>query len=370
MSKLRDKILTAVFCLFIFGIAALFFILPKQTFSENEKRNLETVPVFSIDNVLGGSFEKKAENYLSDHFPFRDNWVAANSYYQLYTGRNGANGVYKGYDGYIINTPMKADYTQLSSNLQAMLDFTEQTNLPSSLMIVPSTGYIMDDETPPLAKKYPDGKLLDYARNMTEAYIGWVDIESRFQEIKHDFNLYYKTDHHWTTMGAYNAYVEYCRNIGFEPLWDFNVETYDGFYGTTYSKSALWGENGECIEIWNYPHNVSVNIDDMEDYEDMFFYEHLDNMDKYPVFLDGNHSIERIVNHNNPDGGKLLVLKDSYAHSLVPFLIEHYSEIDMVDLRYYFESVSELTEENKYDRILYIYGLSNLCESNDVTILQ
>ena len=101
----------------------------------------------------------------------------------------------------------------------------------------------------------------------------------------------------------------------------------------------------------------------------MFFTEHLDEPDKYPVYLDGNHAFERITNHDS-DGGKLLVLKDSYAHCLVPFLAKHYSCIDMVDLRYYLDSVSKLTEENEYDEVLMIYGISSLCESRDISILE
>ncbi len=102
----------------------------------------------------------------------------------------------------------------------------------------------------------------------------------------------------------------------------------------------------------------------------MFFTENLDEVDKYPVFLDGNHGIERIVNHEAEDKGKLLVIKDSFAHSLVPFLAAHYSEIVMIDPRYYFDSVSELAETEGFERVLYVAGLASLCENNDFSLIE
>lgn len=371
MTKLRDKILTVLFVAFIGGMLLCIIILPKEQISVNEKRTLASLPNLSLNSVLKGKFEKDTEKYLTDHFPWRNTFTGINAYTALYTGRNGLNGIYKGKDGYLLSLPVKADYEQLEANVKAMMDFTEKTQIPSTLMIVPSAGYIMSDKLPKNHMEYKDKEIIDKAHKMSEAVIGYTDIEKCFMKIKDECNLYYKTDHHWTSDGAYNAYVEYCKDIGFEPMWEFDVSTYDGFYGTAYSKSALWNEGADTLEIWNYPYSAEVRIEDEEYVSEQFFYlHHLENMDKYPVFLDGNHAIERIVNKGNPDGGKLLVIKDSFAHCFVPFLVNHYSEIDMVDLRYYLDPVSELTNEKKYDRILYLYGISSLTESNEITILQ
>ena len=135
----------------------------------------------------------------------------------------------------------------------------------------------------------------------------------------------------------------------------------------------MWYEKSDSIETWEYPINVTVTINDgFEDevYDSMFFKEHLEEPDKYPVFLDGNHNFERIVNNDNTDGKKVLVIKDSYAHCFVPFMAENCSQIDMVDLRYYLNNVSALTEQNSYDEVLILYGISNMCEANDLAILQ
>ena len=371
MTKLRDKILTVLFTFFIGAVMLCLFLLPKETVSVNEKRTLASAPKLSLSGIISGKFENDVEKYITDHFPWRDKFTGLNAYISLYTGRNGTNGVYKGNDGYLISAPVKADYEQLEENVTAMMDFTEITGIPSTLMVIPSAGYIMPDKLPKNHGEYKDGALIDTAHKMTEAVIGYVDIPKKFAQIKNDTNLYYKTDHHWTSDGAYNAYTEYCREIGFEPLWDFQITRHDGFYGTLYSKSALWNESADVLEIWDYPYDMSIRIEDEEYESKQFFYRHhLNENDKYPVFLDGNHAIERIINHKNPDGEKLLVLKDSFAHCFVPFVANHYSEVDMVDLRYYLEPVSDLVRERNYDRILYLYGISSLTESNDISILQ
>lgn len=371
VSKFRDKVLLIIFIAFLFSVPAGLFLLPREDVSVNEKRTLAAVPDFSVKNILNGKFEKDTEAYLTDHFPFRDELTAVNAYTALYTGRNGANGIYKGKDGYLISVPVKEDRTKTDKNISAMMTFTQECGIPSTLMIVPSKGYIMSDKLPENHMEYRDKEIIDYIHKKSEAVIGYVDVEKEFLNSKEETALYYKTDHHWTVNGAYNAYVEYCREIGYEPLWEFDKTSYDGFYGTAYSKSALWRENADKIELWDYPYDITMNIDDEENVSNrMFFMRHLSEPDKYPVYLDGNHAKTEIINNSNPNGDKLLVIKDSFAQCLVPFLVNHYSEVDMIDLRYYLDPVSELVNEKQYDRILFLFGISSLTESSDISVLE
>lgn len=371
MSKFRDKVLLVIFIAFVFSAPAALVFLPKAEVSVNEKRTLASVPEVSVKNILNGSFESDTETYLTDHFPLRDGLTAINSYISLYTGRNGVNGIYKGRDGYLIDAPVKEERKKTDKNIEAMMDFTEKSGIPSTLMIVPSKGYIMSDKLPENHMEYRDGEIIDYIHKKTEAVIGYVDVEGLFLKDKDEVQLYYKTDHHWTENGAYNAYVEYCREIGYEPLWEFDKSVYEGFYGTSYSKSALWGEPSDAIELWDYPYDVTMNIDGEENVSSrMFFMRHLSAPDKYPVYLDGNHAKTEIINNGNPDGERLLVIKDSFAQCMVPFLANHYSEVDMIDLRYYLEPVSELAAEKQYDRILFLFGISSITESGDISVLE
>lgn len=371
----KNKILIILFCGFIGVFMLLFFLLPKNEFSLNEKRTLAKFPKITVKSVLNGSFESDFEEYLGDRFPFREKLAALDAYFKLYTGRNGANGVYKGKDGYLINTPIKADDSVYNANVTAMREFIKKNGLEATVMIVPTTGYIMADKLPKNHETYNDGELI-IGKAYKDLYTDMQapDMVETFKNSADREKLYYKTDHHWTSRGAYEAYRLFCENRGLEPLSEgnFEITSYDGFYGTNYSKSALWGEKSETLEVWSYHNNVTVEIVEgvkTEQYDNMFFDKHLSEPDMYPVFLDGNHALTRLTNPDS-DGGRLLILKDSYAHCLAPFLINHYSRIDMVDLRYYLDSVSKLCETENYDEILMVYGLSSLYESRDISILE
>ena len=371
MTKKRDIIITALFCGFIGVMALGTAFLPKQEISVNEKRTLAKFPKISLEKIINGKWESDFENYISDHFPARNFFAATDSYYMLYTGRNGSNGGYKGKGGYLLNTPVKCDADKMNANITAVNEFAAKTGIETKLIAVPSAGYIMSDKLPENHRQYNDGEIIsDIFKNLDG--VEYIDLINEFNDKKDDVQLYYKTDHHWTSEGAYLAYKVWAEseNLAVRPKDEYTIESTDGFFGTTYTKSALWNEKPDAIEIWEYPINVTVSIDDAEEYDSMFFKEHLKEMDKYPVFLDGNHGFERIVNNDNPQGKRVLVIKDSYAHCFVPFMTENCSQIDMVDLRYYLDSVSQLTEENEYDEVLVLYGISNLCESNDLSILQ
>lgn len=366
--KIIDRVLIAVFCVFIFGFGIAFIAMPKSTFSVNEKRSLAEIPELTADSVFNGRFESGFETYISDHFPFRETFAAADAYYALYTGRNGSNGIYKGKDGYLFSEPPGHDKNIIAGNIEALRNFAESTKIMSTLMLIPSGGYIMSDKLPANHLEYRDGETLAEIRSEVESGIRWVDIETKFLNAKESGQIYYKTDHHYTTYGAYLAYEAFCEEHGLEPFKDYTIERYSGFYGTAYSSSALWNEPGEEFEVWRYPSNASVEIDGRV-YDSLWFDEHLNEPDKYPVFLNGNQPFERIINPD-AEGGKILILKDSYAHAMVPFLAQHYRQIDMVDLRYYFEPVSALVNENQYGEIFMIYGLSSLCDDTDISILE
>ena len=365
--KRHNLIITVLFCGFISVFALLTAFLPKQEISVNEKRTLAEFPKFTLEKLFSGKWESDFEEYISDHFAARDFFAGTDAYFMLATGRNGSNGIYKGKDGYLFRTPVQYDEKTLYGNIDAVNAFAAQTGIETKMMVVPSAGFVMTSKLPQNHCAYNDG---DIIRTVGER-LSDIELIDPTEELKTG-EYYYKTDHHWTAEGAYAAYLLWCSSEGVEPREkdDYNITTTDGFYGTSYSKSALWLTKPDTIETWEYPINVTVTIEETDEYDSMFFKEHLEEPDKYPVYLDGNHALEHIVNHDNPSGKKLLLIKDSYAHSFAPFMAENCSEIDMVDLRYYFDSISELAQAKQYDEILVLYGISNLCETNDLSILR
>lgn len=361
----------AFFCLFLLIMMLLFFLLPKKDVSPQEKRVLQAAPQFSWNNLKDGSFGKNVENYLSDHFAGRNFWVGLNAYFNLYTGRNGTNGVYKAQAGYLIQTPITFNQENLKKNLDRFADFAEITGIPTRLLAVPSTGYILEEKLPAAHVSYHDGEILKQTAASLRGKISLIDPAPLFfSQSKSGRPLYYKTDHHWTSYGAYLAYTQFCTAAGIGPLSesDFQIETHSGFYGTTYSRSGLWLEQPDEIALWKPSGTRLVQIEEnnrtVKAQETLFFREHFSEMDQYPVFLDGNHSLVRIL---NPDGGekKLLLIKDSFAHCFAPFLSAHYGEIVMVDLRYYHAPLSTLVEEEGIHETLFLYGVGNLVNDDN-----
>lgn len=381
MVKLKKKkilhfVPAIVFLVFIFAMGLLFVFLPKNSYSENEKRYLAEFPKTSAENIFFGDFDTDFETYMSDHVAGRDFFVGLNAYYELNSGRNGSNGVYQCSDNYLINDPVERE-NNLESNLNIFSEFSKANNLNTNLMIIPSTGCIMSDKLPKNHKEYRDE---EYFKTIEKncGDMNFINVLDTFKTAaKGGDQLYYRTDHHWTTPGAYLGYLLYCENAGLAQTAEnafVKTET-GGFYGTTYSTSGLWNTPADSIEFWENRSNldaVSVTItegDKVTENNSYFFMSHLEEKDKYPTFLDGNHAFVEIKN-KNAKGGKLLLIKDSFAHAMAPFLSENYSDIIMIDLRYYKKPVSDIVKQHEIKDCLVLYSIDNFATDTDVAFLE
>ncbi len=369
-----------LFVAFIFGLAIWFVVNPKADYSSSEKRYLQQFPETSVDTVLSGEFSEKFETYFADHFPQRNMWVGLNSYYNLGIGLNGRNGVYNSADGYLINVPVdKENYVR--KNIRVLAEFKEKIgDVPMTVMLAPSTGYIAADKLPLIHDSYNDDTYFsETAKTLSESGVNFVDLRETFkQKYAEGVQLYYRTDHHWTTDGAYEGYVKLCEKLGVQPADknSFAKTAYGGFYGTTYSTSGYWLTKPDSITVYDNQENTDKNItvkisEDGKDnhYGSMYFYNHIDEDDKYPVFLDGNHALTEIQN-KNAKNGTIVVIKDSFSHSLAPFLAENYSKVVLVDLRYYKQSVSDLIKKENPEQVVALYGIDNLATDTDIVWLQ
>ena len=370
--KKRDLLLVIGFCAVLIGLQAAFWVLPKQEFSVNEKRVLQEFPEWRWSNLWSGKWFQSIDDYLSDHFAQRDFWVGAHAYTQQAEGLNSAGKVYRGKEGWLINRPIEAGAV-FEKNIQTIREFAEKhPEEDFSFLCVPTTGAIMTDKLPDLHESYPDAALLQQMEAEYAGTMQWIDVMEVLQNAT-DTPIYYRTDHHWTSLGAYEVYCALAQAWGLTSAEkeEYSIDDYDGFYGTTYSKSGLWATKPDEISLWTdtetqidvtaYDENRPVPIEQ----EGPFFLQHLQEADKYPVFLDGNHA--KVTLTSNAPGGKLLIVRDSFAHCFAPFLSRHYQTIDLVDLRYFKkQTVSELIEENEYDRILFVYGLETLTSDRSI----
>lgn len=378
-SKIGKYIPAVVFLIFIYGMALWFLFSPKTDYSSSEKRYLQKFPDANVEKVLSGEFGSEFETFFADQFPQRNTWVGLNAYTALAEGNNGASGVYNCKNGYLINKPVSTD-NNLDKNVGAVVDFAKSIDTPTTVMLVPSTGYIVDDVLPTFHDKYNDDEdISKISSTLSKDKIGFVDLRERFKsEYKNGSQLYYKTDHHWTTKGAYTGYQELCKALGITPIDDSTLkkDSYPDFYGTTYSSSGFWLTPPDNIEIWNNPknsdRNISVKITEGANIKtsgSMYFTDHLKEDDKYPVFIDGNHALTEITN-TNAKNGTILLIKDSFSHSLAPFLAENYSKVVLVDLRYYKESVSDLVTTYNPEQVVVLYGIDNLATDTDIVWLK
>lgn len=378
-NKIGKYIPAVVFLIFIYGMALWFIFSPKTDYSSSEKRYLQKFPDANVEKVLSGDFGSEFETFFADQFPQRNTWVGINAYTTLAEGNNGASGVYNCKNGYLINKPVSTE-NNLDKNIGAVSDFAKSIDTPTTVMLVPSTGYIVDDVLPTFHDKYNDDEdISKISSTLSKDKIGFVDLRERFKsEYKNGSQLYYKTDHHWTTKGAYTGYQELCKALGITPIDDSTLkkDSYPDFYGTTYSSSGFWLTPPDNIEIWNNPknsdRNISVKITEGANIKtsgSMYFTDHLKEDDKYPVFIDGNHALTEITN-TNAKNGTILLIKDSFSHSLAPFLAENYSKVVLVDLRYYKESVSDLVTTYNPEQVVVLYGIDNLATDTDIVWLK
>lgn len=378
-SKIGKYIPAVVFLIFIYGMALWFLFSPKTDYSSSEKRYLQKFPDANVEKVLSGDFGSEFETFFADQFPQRNTWVGLNAYTTLAEGNNGASGVYNCKNGYLINKPVSTD-NNLDKNVGAVVDFAKTIDAPTTVMLVPSTGYIADDVLPTFHDKYNDDEDISrISSTLSKEKIGFVDLRERFKsEYKNGSQLYYKTDHHWTTKGAYTGYQELCKALGVTPIDDSTLkkDSYPDFYGTTYSSSGFWLTPPDNIEIWSNPKNSDKNISvkitegaNVKTSGSMYFTDHLKEDDKYPVFIDGNHALTEITN-TNAKNGTILLIKDSFSHSLAPFLAENYSKVVLVDLRYYKESVSQLVSTYNPEQVVVLYGIDNLATDTDIVWLK
>ncbi|WP_125115093.1 DHHW family protein [Agathobaculum sp. Marseille-P7918] len=358
----------------LIGMQAAFWLLPHRSFSENEKRVLAQRPAVSAAGLADGSLFTDIEQYLSDHFPGRDAWVGVNAYLEQVEGRGAVDSIVRGKDGWLFPAPLSDDRQTLQDNMQAITAFAQAQTVPVYLMAVPSAGAVVQDQLPALHLDYPDADMLEQARRIAGDSVHWLDVLGDFQSADDPDTLYYRTDHHWTTAGAYRAYRLLMQEQGESSVMEdtFEVEWAPDFYGTSYSKSGLWLTPPDEIALWSDPglqaETTVYDGDGREPvvHEGMLFREYLEQADKYPVFLSGNHA--RVHIQTNADTDKrLLVVKDSYAHALAPFLAEEYSTIDLIDLRYFKrQTISDWLRENPADDILFVYGLSSLAEDKNL----
>lgn len=356
--------LIALFLAVIILPAAFVFAGEDRTFSDNENRMLQTAPKLTFDSILDGSFQNKITDYISDQFPARDTWTQLGSQVKKLAGFKDIGGAYLGSDGYYMEkiTPDKVDETNLNRNIGLVSDFVQACGVKTTMLLVPATGTVMSDKLPAHARMYDAEKLYNTVKGALPD-VSFPDLYAALSEAKTQQQVYYRTDHHWTWYGAHTAY----KTLLPDGKYDASPELFsDSFLGTTYSKTL--DPAAKCDDVYISP--VSDKLKVTADGKEIPLYDMsaAGEKDKYKVFLGGNYGETTITGGCN-NGKTLLVIKDSFANSLVPFLTADYENIIMLDLRYYMGSAKQLAADRNVDEILFVCEMSSFANDKNMVKL-
>lgn len=354
--------------------------LPENAFSENENRYLEKMPEFNFDTVTDKSFMTKFENFFSDRIVLREQWIGLMNDFDRILGKKEIKGIFTE-DGRMMQSWRTSDYSvdSVNKNLAAMEKFAEKyPKMKMYFMLAPNAQEIYSD-TLPANCGAADQKL--FIKNCYDSLpsITGIDVYSGLLAAKNEY-IYYRTDHHWTSYGAYIGYKSAASAMKFAAYSEdkFSIEhASNEFRGTLYSKTLDNGITPDTIDIYTLANNepqvkVSVYKSGAEPdstYSSLYFREFLDVKDKYSTFLGQNVpriDIDSKIPQEN-DKGSLLIIKDSYAHSLIPFLTKNYSHITVLDLRYINSDLSNIGVSLKdYENVLFMYNVITFSQDTNV----
>jgi hypothetical protein len=345
--------------LVFFPLASL--ILPDTKMSENENRILTQFPRFSVDSIIDGRYMKKMQKYAADQLVARNFWIYTKTSTDRFMGKNISNGVYLAKDSSLIENfdPLPSETTELTQ--AAINNFAERhPDLNHYFMLVPNAISICDNKLPTDAPVLDQNQYINtFVTGLNEKLV-FLDPRYILKE-NQDKLLYYKTDHHWTTLGAWLSFQGVADALGLKP----NTDGYtiypvtDSFSGALASKSGYLTFNTDTINVYvpksENDYSVVTYIDEQKKSSSLYDSEKLTGKDKYAVFLEGNHPIVKI---KSPvaNGKNLLVIKDSYANAFIPFLTPFYSEITVIDPRYYYDSIDALIADSQITDVLYLYN--------------
>lgn len=360
MKKRQNKILIVILCAFItIGFVAT-LLTPSRAFSPMENRTLAQMPELTAKSFFSGKFMSDFEKYLTDQFFARDVWVGMKYYCERALLKQENNGIYISGDRLFMRFDAPED-KRVTANLNAVEQLSQTTGVPVLFSLIPTSAYIYADQLPKYAPTYNQQELLDKAALLPQ----YFDLSQTLLGARGE-DIYYRTDHHWTSLGAYTAYRMIAQQLGYEPLaLPENGVAVPDFYGTLFSQGGVRGIAPD--EITYYPmDNLSLYADG----EDRPLYElkFAEEKDKYSLFLGGNWSTAVIRNENVKNGEKLVIVRDSFTNALAPLLAQHVSELHLVDPRYYKLPLAQYVQENDIDRVLVLYQTANFVQDSSIVL--
>ena len=371
--KVQEKLVGIIFILTLFLFLIINVIVPDREKSVQENRMLATKPKFRLSSLISGDYDEKFEAYMDDQFVGRDMWRKLKVTVDRIGGSRLENGVYIGTNGQLLEQIEVADENHLAANIKAIKSFSEsQSKIPVRMMLVPDAANVLNHSLPALAKPEDQTQMFSMVRKDLGDSVEWIDVSTELNKHKTE-KIYYKTDHHWTTLGAFYAFQAAAPSLGIEGDLSGKYVSYavsDSFDGMLASKSGVNLGEKEQIDIY-VPTEEDTDL--IVDYVDegkrstsLYDSSKLKEKDQYTVFLGGNSSLLDIRTVSTSTK-RLLLVKDSFANSFIPFLTPYYREIVVVDPRYYSGTINDLMDSYRISEVLFLYSGNTFFKDNNIS---
>ena len=371
--KVQEKLVGIIFILTLFLFLIINVIVPDREKSVQENRMLATKPKFRLSCLISGDYDEKFEAYMDDQFVGRDMWRKLKVTVDRIGGSRLENGVYIGTNGQLLEQIEVADENHLAANIKAIKSFSEsQSKIPVRMMLVPDAANVLNHSLPSLAKPEDQTQMFSMVRKDLGDSVEWIDVSTELNKHKTE-KIYYKTDHHWTTLGAFYAFQAAAPSLGIEGDLSGKYVSYavsDSFNGMLASKSGVNLGEKEQIDIY-VPTEEDTDL--IVDYVDegkrstsLYDSSKLKEKDQYTVFLGGNSSLLDIRTVSTSTK-RLLLVKDSFANSFIPFLTPYYREIVVVDPRYYSGTINDLMDSYRISEVLFLYSGNTFFKDNNIS---
>lgn len=361
-----------IFLAFIGAFFILNLVLPDRQFSEQENRYLQMRPEFSFKSLFSGDYTSKFETYTTDQFTFRDEWITLKAASELALGKQENNDVHLCENGTLIEGFKRPENSVLDSNMSALNTLVGNTYANVYFALIPDKSDLYASLLPKNAPNDSEKEVIDYCYGQSNATN--VDMYSALSAHKDEYS-FYRTDHHWTSLGAYYGLSALAESMGLPcPALDSYTDRHvvsEEFYGTTWSASGFSWVDPDTMEIFvNAPEGLKVTSYPQGSPVEgkLYDFSFLEKKDKYSMFMGGNCPMH-VIETGNEDKPSLLILRDSYTDSLIPFLLDDFSEIHVLDLRYYRASLKAYIEQNNFDNVLVCYSVSNFCSDSNIFLL-
>lgn len=371
--KVQEQLVGIIFILILFLFLIINIIVPNKEKSEQENRMLTTKPKFRLSSLISGDYDEKFEAYMDDQFVGRDMWRKLKVTVDRICGSRLENGVYIGRNGQLLEQIEVADENHLAANIKAIKSFSEsQKKIPVRMMLVPDAANVLNHSLPALAKPEDQTQMFSMVRKDLGDSVEWIDVSTELNKHKTE-KIYYKTDHHWTTLGAFYAFQAAAPSLGIEGDLSGKYVSYavsNSFNGMLASKSGVNLGEKEQIDIY-VPTEEDTDL--IIDYVDegkrstsLYDSSKLKEKDQYTVFLGGNSSLLDIRTVSTSTK-RLLLVKDSFANSFIPFLTPYYREIVVVDPRYYSGTINDLMDSYRISEVLFLYSGNTFFKDNNIS---